>query len=156
MIDYVSIVETDMVIHTAKTNMMKLVVEIECFDMSFDEFEKETGSSDGLQPKQADMSCVHALNEPYLHEIYVVPSKHEADLFLCFPQLFPLAPEVYVIKYKQLKKFVSPELVVRIPRSDNSSQERHHVIDSINGIITIFETLEQLDQSLVGKIRVVS
>ncbi|GKB39550.1 leucine-rich repeat transmembrane protein kinase protein [Tanacetum coccineum] len=59
--------------------MVKLVVEIECFGKSFDEFDKETGSSDGLQPKQADLSCVHALNEPHLHEIHVVPSKHEAD-----------------------------------------------------------------------------
>nr|GEV40692.1 hypothetical protein [Tanacetum cinerariifolium] len=77
MLDYVSIVETNKVIHTAKTNMMKLVVEIECFD----EFDKETGSSDGLQPKQADLSCIHALNKPHLHEIHVVPSKHEADLY---------------------------------------------------------------------------
>ncbi|GJV58102.1 hypothetical protein Tco_1459107 [Tanacetum coccineum] len=61
------------------TDMVKLVVEIECFSMSFDEFDKETGSSDGLQPKQEDLSCVYALNEPYLHEIHVVPSKHEAD-----------------------------------------------------------------------------
>ncbi|GKF78306.1 hypothetical protein Tco_0230776, partial [Tanacetum coccineum] len=41
--------------------------------MNSDEFDKETGSSDGLQPKQADLSCVHALNEPHLHEIHVVP-----------------------------------------------------------------------------------
>ncbi|GJY81803.1 uncharacterized mitochondrial protein-like protein [Tanacetum coccineum] len=45
-----------------------------CFGKSFDEFDKETRSSDGLQPKQADLSCVHALNEPHLHEIHVVPS----------------------------------------------------------------------------------
>ncbi|GJY56827.1 hypothetical protein Tco_0455942 [Tanacetum coccineum] len=79
MIDELSIVETDKVIHTVETDMVKLVVEIECFGKSFDEFDKETGSSDGLQPKQADLSCVHALNEPHLHEIHVVPSKHEAD-----------------------------------------------------------------------------
>ncbi|GJY31119.1 hypothetical protein Tco_0414614 [Tanacetum coccineum] len=40
--------------------------------MSSDEFDKETGSSDGLQPKQADLSCVHALNELHSHEIHVV------------------------------------------------------------------------------------
>ncbi|GJW42884.1 hypothetical protein Tco_0071683 [Tanacetum coccineum] len=55
MIDELSIVETDMVIHTVETDMVKLVVEIEFFGMSFDEFDKETRSSDGLQPKQADM-----------------------------------------------------------------------------------------------------
>ncbi|GKF93668.1 hypothetical protein Tco_0283368, partial [Tanacetum coccineum] len=46
--------------------------------MSPDELDKETVSSDGLQLKQADLSHVHAINEPYLHEIHVVPSRHEA------------------------------------------------------------------------------
>nr|GFB67133.1 hypothetical protein [Tanacetum cinerariifolium] len=90
MIDYLSIVEIDKVIHTTKNDMVKLVVEIKCFDMSVNEFHKEAGSSDGLQPKQADQSCVYALNEPHLHEIHVVPSKHEADQYsLCAnPKLF--------------------------------------------------------------------
>ncbi|GJU82048.1 hypothetical protein Tco_1284413 [Tanacetum coccineum] len=79
MIDELSIVETDKVNHTVETDMMKLVVEIECFGVNFDEFDKETGSSDELQPKQAGLNCVHALNEPHLHEIHVVPNKHEAD-----------------------------------------------------------------------------
>ncbi|GJY45702.1 hypothetical protein Tco_0434765 [Tanacetum coccineum] len=79
MIDELSIVETDMVNHTVETNMVKLVIEIECFGMSFDEFDKETKSSDGLQPMQSDLSCFHTLNEPHLHEIHVVPNKHEAD-----------------------------------------------------------------------------
>nr|GFD30428.1 hypothetical protein [Tanacetum cinerariifolium] len=70
---------TNMVIHTAKTEMMRLVAESEYVDMNADEFDKEIGSADGLQPEQADMNCVHALNKPHLHEIRVVPSKHEAD-----------------------------------------------------------------------------
>ncbi|GJZ81328.1 hypothetical protein Tco_0646322 [Tanacetum coccineum] len=82
MIDELSIVETDKVIHIVETDMVKHVVEVEYFGMSFDEFDKETGSSDGLQPKKADLSCVHALNEPHLHEIHVVPSKHEADQYV--------------------------------------------------------------------------
>ncbi|GKE75749.1 hypothetical protein Tco_1537790 [Tanacetum coccineum] len=57
MIDELSIVETDKVNHTVETDMMKLVVEIECFGVNFDEF---IGSSDELQPKQADLNCVHA------------------------------------------------------------------------------------------------
>ncbi|GJY80615.1 hypothetical protein Tco_0493366 [Tanacetum coccineum] len=81
MIDELSIVETNKVNHTVETDMVKLVIEIKCFGMIFDEFDKETGSSDGMQPKQADLSCVHALNEPHLHEIRVVPSKHEADQY---------------------------------------------------------------------------
>ncbi|GJY22736.1 retrotransposon protein, putative, ty1-copia subclass [Tanacetum coccineum] len=79
VIDCLSIVETDKVNHAVETDIMTLVVEIQSFGMSSDEFDKETGSSDGLQPKQADLSCVHALNKLHLQEIHVVPSKHEAD-----------------------------------------------------------------------------
>ncbi|GKE03712.1 hypothetical protein Tco_1395730 [Tanacetum coccineum] len=79
MIDWLSIVETDKMIHTVETNILKLVVEIKSFGMSFDEFDKEIRSSDGLQPKQADQNYVHALNELNLHEIRVVTSKHEVD-----------------------------------------------------------------------------
>ncbi|GJV36463.1 hypothetical protein Tco_1408940 [Tanacetum coccineum] len=76
MIDYLSNVETDKVIHTMETDIVKLVVEVESFGMSSDEFDKETRSSDGLQLKQADLSCVYALNKLYLHEIHVVPNVH--------------------------------------------------------------------------------
>nr|GEX94290.1 hypothetical protein [Tanacetum cinerariifolium] len=62
------------VIHTVKIDVVKLVVEIESFGMSLDNFDEETRSSDGLQPKQVDLSYVHALNEIHLHEIRVVPS----------------------------------------------------------------------------------
>nr|GEZ70401.1 hypothetical protein [Tanacetum cinerariifolium]GEZ81758.1 hypothetical protein [Tanacetum cinerariifolium] len=72
MIDWLSIFETDKVIHTVDSDIVKLVVEIESFGMSSDEFDKEIGSSDGLKPKQVDLSCVHALNELHLHEIRVV------------------------------------------------------------------------------------
>ncbi|GKD83454.1 hypothetical protein Tco_1350293 [Tanacetum coccineum] len=81
MVDWLSIVETDKVIRTIETDIVKFVVEFESFGMSSDEFDKETGSSDRLQPKQADLSCVHALNELHLHEIRVVPSKHEDDQY---------------------------------------------------------------------------
>ncbi|GKE36947.1 hypothetical protein Tco_1460352 [Tanacetum coccineum] len=82
MIDELSIVKTDKVNYTMETDMVKLVIEIECFVMSFDEFDKKTGSSDGMQPKQADLSYVHALNKPHLHEIHVVPNKHEANQYV--------------------------------------------------------------------------
>ncbi|GJZ74314.1 hypothetical protein Tco_0638460, partial [Tanacetum coccineum] len=74
MVDWLSIVETEKVIYT-----VEIEVEIESFGMSSNEFDKETGSSDGLQPKQEDLSCVHALNELHLHEIHVVTSKHKVD-----------------------------------------------------------------------------
>ncbi|GKB56284.1 hypothetical protein Tco_0912470, partial [Tanacetum coccineum] len=73
------IVETHKVIHTVETDMVKLVVDSESFGKSSDEIDKETVSFDELQLKQEDLSCVHALNKLHLHEISVVPSKHEAD-----------------------------------------------------------------------------
>nr|GEX35021.1 hypothetical protein [Tanacetum cinerariifolium] len=60
-----------------KTEMMKLVVEIECVGMIVDAFDKETRSSDGLQPEKVDLNCVHALNETHLHEIHVFPNNSE-------------------------------------------------------------------------------
>ncbi|GKD93648.1 hypothetical protein Tco_1373485 [Tanacetum coccineum] len=78
MIDCLSIVETDKVIRTVETD---IVIHIEGFGISSDEFDKETVSSDRLQPKQADLKCIHALNELHLHEICVVPNKHEADQY---------------------------------------------------------------------------
>nr|GEY02894.1 hypothetical protein [Tanacetum cinerariifolium] len=68
-----SIVETDKVIHNVEIDIVKLMVKNKSFLMNSDEFDKETGSSDGLQPKQVDLSCIHALNELNLHEICVVP-----------------------------------------------------------------------------------
>ncbi|GJX65547.1 hypothetical protein Tco_0299890 [Tanacetum coccineum] len=92
MVNWLSIVETDKVIHTMETDIVKLVVEIESFGMSSDEFDKETGLSDGLQPKQADLSCIHALNKLHLHEIRVVPSEaHEPGQILDEEQLTFLA-----------------------------------------------------------------
>nr|GFA96906.1 hypothetical protein [Tanacetum cinerariifolium] len=78
--DWLSIVETDKLIHTVETDIVELVVEIESFGMSSDKFVEETGLSDELQPKQADLSYVHALNEYYLHEIRVIPSQMSRPL----------------------------------------------------------------------------
>ncbi|GJW91691.1 hypothetical protein Tco_0169244 [Tanacetum coccineum] len=82
MIDWLSIVETDKVIHTIEIDRVKLVVDNESCGKISDEIDKETGSSNGLQPKQADLSCVHAVNGLHSHEIHVVPSKHEANQYL--------------------------------------------------------------------------
>ncbi|GKE95977.1 hypothetical protein Tco_1580832, partial [Tanacetum coccineum] len=59
--------QTDKVIHTVETDMVKLVVHIESFGKSSDEIDKETVSFNELQLKQADLSYVHALNELHLH-----------------------------------------------------------------------------------------
>nr|GEV15230.1 RNA-directed DNA polymerase, eukaryota, reverse transcriptase zinc-binding domain protein [Tanacetum cinerariifolium] len=80
--------ETD--IHTAKTEIRRLVVEIECVGKIAVAFDKATGSSDGLQPEQMDLNYVHALNEPHLHEIRVVLSNHEADQHLSCADPLPV------------------------------------------------------------------
>nr|GEY66075.1 hypothetical protein [Tanacetum cinerariifolium] len=81
VVDKLSIVETDKVIHTVETDIVKLMVETKGFDMSSDDFYKKTMSFDELQLKQLDLSCVHELREFHLHEIHVVLSKHEADQY---------------------------------------------------------------------------
>nr|GEW33823.1 retrovirus-related Pol polyprotein from transposon TNT 1-94 [Tanacetum cinerariifolium] len=85
---------TDMMIHTTKTEMVRLVVEIECVGMNADEFDKETRSSDGLQPEQADLNCAHALNKPHLHEIYVFSSGR-----LSPPERIALSARVVIAKF---------------------------------------------------------
>nr|GEU51112.1 hypothetical protein [Tanacetum cinerariifolium] len=72
-------VKTDMVIHTEKTKMMRLVAEIKCVGKIVDAFDKTTGSSNGLQLEKVDLNYVHALNEPHLHEIRVVPKEDKED-----------------------------------------------------------------------------
>nr|GFC23347.1 hypothetical protein [Tanacetum cinerariifolium] len=79
--DWLSIIETDKVIHTVENDIVKLVVEIKSFGMSSDDFDKKTMSFDELQLKQADLSCFHALIELHFHEIRVIPSKHEIDQY---------------------------------------------------------------------------
>nr|GEU49439.1 retrovirus-related Pol polyprotein from transposon TNT 1-94 [Tanacetum cinerariifolium] len=77
MMDWLSIVEIDKVIHIMETDTVKLVVEIESFGMSSNDFDKETVSFEELQLMQADLSCVHALRKLHLYEIHVVPNFQE-------------------------------------------------------------------------------
>nr|GEU82286.1 integrase, catalytic region, zinc finger, CCHC-type, peptidase aspartic, catalytic [Tanacetum cinerariifolium] len=105
MIDCLSIVKTDKVIHNVETDIVKLMVEIKRFVMSSDEFDKETRSSDSMQPKQADMSCVHALNELHLHEIYVFPNNSEYFLGLVTP-FSSIAKDLHTADYTQLYDFL--------------------------------------------------
>ncbi|GJS39564.1 hypothetical protein Tco_0564607 [Tanacetum coccineum] len=79
MTDELSIVETDKVNHTVKMDMLKLVVEVECFRKCVDEFDKVAVLFGEMQLKQEDQSYVHASNELHLHFVHVVPSEHEAD-----------------------------------------------------------------------------
>ncbi|GKA16331.1 hypothetical protein Tco_0696078 [Tanacetum coccineum] len=49
MIDELSIVETDKVNHTVEMDMLKLVVEVECFGKCVDEFDKVTVGTDNQE-----------------------------------------------------------------------------------------------------------
>ncbi|GJS17339.1 hypothetical protein Tco_0411811 [Tanacetum coccineum] len=77
MIDELSIVETDKVNHTVEMDMLKLVVEVECFGKCVDEFDKVTVLFGEMQLKQEDRSYVHASNELHLHVVHVVPSSDQ-------------------------------------------------------------------------------
>nr|GEV92267.1 hypothetical protein [Tanacetum cinerariifolium] len=86
-------VKNDMVIHIEKTGMMGLVVEIDIVGMIADVVDKVTCLFDGLQLKQVDLKCVYTLNEPHLHDIRVVPNRHEVDQHLsCADPLLTLHP----------------------------------------------------------------
>ncbi|GKB47165.1 reverse transcriptase domain-containing protein, partial [Tanacetum coccineum] len=76
MIDELSIIETDKVIHTVEIVMVKLVVEIECFGKSFVEFDKESGLSDGLLPKQADQNTFMDLK----NKLKTTTKNHQASI----------------------------------------------------------------------------
>ncbi|GKE67339.1 hypothetical protein Tco_1521500 [Tanacetum coccineum] len=95
MIDELRIVETDKVNHTVDTDTMKLVVEIECFGVNFDEFDKDTGSSDEL------------------HEIHVVLNKHEADRLAVkiSSRIHEVIPPSYKQTYRIHHKAYTPFLV---------------------------------------------
>ncbi|GJT47672.1 hypothetical protein Tco_0973829 [Tanacetum coccineum] len=88
MIDELSIVETDKVNHTVEMDMLKLVVEVECFGKCVDEFDKVTVLFGEMQLKQEDRSYVHASNELHLHVVHVVLSKLEADQHWCSYEVF--------------------------------------------------------------------
>nr|GEW32540.1 hypothetical protein [Tanacetum cinerariifolium] len=76
--------KNDTVFHTEKTGMLRLVVEIDVGGMTADLVDKVTCSFDGVKLKQVDLKCIHALTEPHLHDIHVVPDRHEVDQYwLC-------------------------------------------------------------------------
>ncbi|GJV77423.1 hypothetical protein Tco_1509007 [Tanacetum coccineum] len=75
MIDELSFVETDKVIHTMEMNKVKQIVDVESSGKSAgaDEIDKETVSFGEMQLKQEDRSCVHASTELHLHAVHVFP-----------------------------------------------------------------------------------
>ncbi|GJX67574.1 hypothetical protein Tco_0303301 [Tanacetum coccineum] len=67
MIDELSIVETNKVIHIVETDKVKQIVDVESSGKSADEINKETVSIGEMQLKQEDRSCVHAsINQTFI------------------------------------------------------------------------------------------
>nr|GEU79558.1 zinc finger, CCHC-type [Tanacetum cinerariifolium] len=103
-------VKTDMVIHTEKTGMMRLVVEIEYVGKIVDVFDKVTRSFDGLQPEQKDSilqvgnlikEILLKLNQPD-HRFILTNSKSDTER---------LSQSDEVLKLKNFKKDASLKLL---------------------------------------------
>ncbi|GJW18306.1 hypothetical protein Tco_0025742 [Tanacetum coccineum] len=73
MIDELSIVETEKVIHTMKIYKVTQIVDVESSGKSADEIDKETVSFGEMQLKQEHRSCVHASIKLHLHVVHVIP-----------------------------------------------------------------------------------
>nr|GFC15098.1 hypothetical protein [Tanacetum cinerariifolium] len=88
--------KNDMVIHTEKTGMMRLVVEIEYVGKIADVFDKATWSYDGLQPKQVDLNSILLLHESYM-------SFSNIGGRLSAPERIALSARVVIVKFVLLK-----------------------------------------------------
>nr|GEY22505.1 hypothetical protein [Tanacetum cinerariifolium] len=133
MVDWLSNVETDKVIHTVETDIVMLVDETKSFVKSSDEF-KETRSSNGLLPKQADLICVHALNELHSHEIHVVLIHHNAySPQTSIPQL-----EYVPTVNQQHLKFSPPDLglnVLVLKHGDDPIDAINHMMSFLTSVV---------------------
>nr|GFC72529.1 hypothetical protein [Tanacetum cinerariifolium] len=68
-----------MLLHMVTTDMKLLVVEIEIDDITADDVDKVSCSTDVEKSKQVDLKFTHASIELHLHDIHVVQDKHEVD-----------------------------------------------------------------------------
>nr|GFC08948.1 hypothetical protein [Tanacetum cinerariifolium] len=68
--------DCDMLLHMVTTDMKLLVVEIEINDITADDVDKASCSTDVEKSKQVDLN---ASIELHLHDIHVVQDKHEVD-----------------------------------------------------------------------------
>nr|GFC67655.1 hypothetical protein [Tanacetum cinerariifolium] len=71
--------DCDMLLHMVTTDMKLLVVEIEIDDMTADDVDKVSWSTDVEKSKQVDLKFDHASIELHLYDIHVVQDKHEVD-----------------------------------------------------------------------------
>nr|GFA10903.1 hypothetical protein [Tanacetum cinerariifolium] len=67
--------DCDMLLHTVTTDMKLLVVEIEIDDVTADDVDKVSWSTDVEKSKQVDLKFTHASIELYLHDICNTPTR---------------------------------------------------------------------------------
>nr|GEU73038.1 reverse transcriptase domain-containing protein [Tanacetum cinerariifolium] len=127
-----------------ETNIVKLVVEIESFGMSSDDFDKETVLFDELQLKQADLSCVHALSELHWHEIHVVPiedfvKRLRSTLEEEGRSYFPPTSTIPRRSRKQTTNVVEPEIRIIVEMADNRTmaQMLQALIEGYEDVIVV-------------------
>nr|GEV64382.1 hypothetical protein [Tanacetum cinerariifolium] len=69
----------DMLLHMVMTDIKLLVVEIETADITADDVDKVSCSTDVERSKQVDLKFAHSTIELHLHDIHVDQDKHEVD-----------------------------------------------------------------------------
>nr|GEW59280.1 hypothetical protein [Tanacetum cinerariifolium] len=132
-----------------ETNIVKLVVEIESFGMGFDEFDKKTMSVDESQLGKADLSYVYALNELHLHEIRVVPSKHEADQCNCC-ELTMWSDMVTGLEVKLFEEMEQPVINVVLMRVDQEQKVAEDARAYAKKMLELKEKHDVVAASLAG------
>nr|GEZ81618.1 hypothetical protein [Tanacetum cinerariifolium] len=72
-------VDCDMLLHMVTPDMNLLVVEIEIDDITDDDVDTVSCSTDVEKSKQVDLKFAHSSIELHLHDIHVEQDKHEVD-----------------------------------------------------------------------------
>nr|GFC08680.1 hypothetical protein [Tanacetum cinerariifolium] len=68
-----------MLLHMVTTDMKLLVVEIKIDDITADDVDKVSCSTDVEKSNQVDLKFAYSLIELHLHDIHVDQDKHEVD-----------------------------------------------------------------------------
>nr|GFC99124.1 hypothetical protein [Tanacetum cinerariifolium] len=71
--------DCDMLLHMMMTDMKLLVVEIEIADITADDVDKVSCSTDVERSKQVDLKFARSSIELHLNDIHVDQDKHEVD-----------------------------------------------------------------------------
>nr|GFB77217.1 hypothetical protein [Tanacetum cinerariifolium] len=73
--------DCDMLLHMVMTDMKLLVVEIELDDITADDADKVSCSTDVEKSKQVDLKFAHLSIELHFHDIHAIQDKHEVDQY---------------------------------------------------------------------------